>query len=70
MKAPMTTQIKWISADKLPGSDTTVIIHCPEADEPIWLGYHDGETWRTVEGAELKDEEVKHWTDLPEPPDA
>lgn len=51
----------------LPDSDTTVIIYAPEADEPIWLGYHDGEAWMDISGLTLE-WPVIHWMQLPEPP--
>lgn len=50
--------------DEVPDSDATVLIAC-DTDEPVWLGYHDGETWRTVDGAATT---VTHWAELPEPP--
>lgn len=35
----------------LPDADLTVnIMLTEESDEPIWLGYFDGELWRDVEG--------------------
>jgi hypothetical protein len=32
--------------DEMPDADQTVLVHCPDADEPVWLGFHDGECWR------------------------
>lgn len=59
--------MKWIPAKKrLPDSDTTVIIYTPDEDEPIWIGYHDGRMWRSVEGVRVR---VTAWMDLPEPPE-
>ena len=54
----------WIDASKeLPDSDTTVFVSLINDPEPVWLGYHDGTTWLSVEGAEI---EVIAWSDLPE----
>lgn len=63
---PSTTRvIIWKAVeDEMPDSDATVLIAC-ETDEPVWLGYHDGETWRTADGAAMN---VTHWAELPEPP--
>ncbi|WP_198086637.1 hypothetical protein [Variovorax sp. E3] len=37
--------------DGLPDADLTVnIMLTAESDEPIWLGYYDGEMWRDIEG--------------------
>ena len=59
-------QTKWRAvADEMPDSDQTVMIHHAEEDEPVWMGYHDGETWRLVDGNRCA---VTHWMPLPEPP--
>jgi len=59
----------WKSVDEgLPDSDTMVLIACKEGySEPVWMGYHDGETWRDVEATDLQNL-VTHWRDLPEEP--
>ena len=54
-------------ADEMPDSEQTVLYYAPEADEPVWLGFHDGECWRQV-SAEQVEAEVTHWMQLPEPP--
>lgn len=61
-----TTTIQWHDATReLPDSDTTVLVHHPGADEPTWLGYHDGEGWYYVDdGLPAK---VQRWAHLPEP---
>ena len=53
-------------SDEMPDSDQTVLIASPAADsEPVWLGFHDGEEWRTVEGEPC---EVSHWAPMPDGP--
>ena len=52
--------------DGLPDSDSTVMIYTPDSNEPIWLGYHDGEQWWTIEQFPVTG--VTHWMDMPEPP--
>lgn len=57
--------VVWTRVDvALPDSDTTVVITLdPEhANEPVWLGYHDGEKWRDVSGLVV---EVLYWADMP-----
>ena len=62
--------MSWIDATKeRPDADSTVLIHAPKDDEPVWLGYFDGESWRGVHGGVLF-HQVTHWMDLPEPPTA
>lgn len=56
--------------EEMPDADMTVLVHCPPSDDPVWLGYFDGETWRNVAGEDLGAEFVTHWMDLPEPPTA
>lgn len=51
--------------DEMPDSDSTVLIFHKDEDEPVWLGYHDGETWRTVEGTRTA---VSHWSEMPDGP--
>jgi hypothetical protein len=63
--------VQWFAAtDRLPDSDTTVLVCAPGADEPVWLGYHDGEAWYAVDGAEYGNEEelvaeVLAWAVMP-----
>lgn len=61
--------IQWTAAAiQLPDADLTVLIHCPISDDPVWLGYFDGETWRDVDGGDLGTTFVDHWANLPDPP--
>lgn len=55
----------WIPcAVELPDADRTVLVNCPHETEPVWLGFLDENTWRSVEGDKI---EVTHWMDLPAP---
>lgn len=68
-RAPLEVLVRWIDACKeLPDSDCTVLIHWPLANDPVWLGYHDGETWRTADGEPVEAQFVDHWAQLPEAP--
>jgi hypothetical protein len=51
----ITESITWTPvASGLPDPDTTVNIALDEThDEPSWLGFHDGETWREVDGTAI-----------------
>lgn len=58
--------VTWNSVvDRLPDSDQTVLIACISGTEPVWLGYHNGEEWLTVEGESVS---VTHWADMPDGP--
>ncbi len=59
--------MRWIPVQEcLPDSDLTVITFSPTGcDDPVWLGYWDGEYWFSAEGFRIV---VTHWMDLPEPP--
>ena len=60
--------VLWMNAElSLPDSDLTVLIHCPKSDDPIWLGYHDGEEWCLASGDTIWSG-VSHWAQLPEAP--
>jgi hypothetical protein len=44
-------QISWYAVgEKMPDPDTTVLVNAPGSDEPVWLGYHDGVYWFSVDG--------------------
>jgi len=59
----------WFSVEiSMPDADRTVMVYSPRANEPVWLGYWDGECWREV-SADAYDTEVTHWMDLPNPPE-
>lgn len=56
--------IEWHSvAEKMPDADITVLIHAPDLDEPVWLGWFDGEKWYAVDATEV--EGVADWADVP-----
>jgi hypothetical protein len=63
--------INWISVEQqLPDAETTVLVHAPGADEPVWLGWYDGFFWFAVTGDGYGDEdeiaaEVKAWATMP-----
>lgn len=73
MNAVITDQetISWIAvADQLPDADTTVLVHAPGSDEPVWLGFYDGFFWFAVTGDGYGDEdeiaaEVTAWATMP-----
>jgi hypothetical protein len=52
-------------ADQLPDAETTVLVHAPNVDEPVWLGWYDGVFWFGVDGTEYEDDEVVAWAQLP-----
>lgn len=51
--------------ERMPDSDLTVIVRLKNSDdqEPVWLGYHDGERWRDLDAMPI---EVVRWADMPE----
>ena len=53
---------------EMPDSEQSVLIHAPDEDEPVWLGYHDGESWRWIDARQLETK-VTHWMSIPEPPE-
>lgn len=60
--------ITWIDcAAELPDSDTSVLIRMPDCDERVWIGYLDGEHWRTAEGFDAG--RVTHWAEIPSGPE-
>lgn len=56
----------WIPVSKsMPDAEIAVLIACRDGDEPVWIGYHDGEIWRAADAMPV---DVTHWQHLPEPP--
>lgn len=58
----------WITVtpESMPDADETVQIYSPDATDPVWIGYHDGEDWRYVCGGIALG--VTHWQPMTEPP--
>jgi hypothetical protein len=52
-----------VANDDFPDPDITVIVRMVDNDEPVWLGYWDGEEWRDLDGQPV---EVIRWADMPE----
>lgn len=59
--------VVWKSvAVEMPDSDINVLVFVQGSDdyEFIWIGYHDGERWCSVDAAPFK-ETVTYWAELP-----
>lgn len=50
MNSPET--ITWFNAKHIPDADTTVLLYAPNADEPVWPGYWDGDRWCWADGTD------------------
>lgn len=68
----MIEQLQWFPAALPPDDDVTVLIcRDGEPDEPVWLGYKDGDTWRHVEGFAVDGSfPVTAWAEMPGGPRA
>jgi hypothetical protein len=53
---------RW-TTDCLPDADMTVLLRLSGSEYPVWPGYHDGEGWRSADGAELEGP-VLGWMEL------
>lgn len=51
---------------RMPDSDTTVMLFNKNASDPVWPGYHDGESWRYVDGMPAS---PTHWMEFPKGPE-
>lgn len=56
----------WTPATNPPDSDTTVMVSCPDSNEPVCPAYHDGERWWNIDGTPLVTP-PESWTNFPEP---
>ena len=69
MNAPLrfVEEISWQQTDvAMPDADETVLITSGEINDPTWLGYHDGEMWRLIDGLPVS--YVIYWAPLPTGP--
>lgn len=56
--------IEWHDVgEQLPDDGLTVMVCMPASDEPVWLGWHESDTWFSIDGAEL--EGVERWAEMP-----
>jgi hypothetical protein len=53
----------WVCNGALPDSDMTVLIRVDDAEDPMVIGYHDGEDWVTPETGTIS-KRVMGWMDL------
>lgn len=68
---PVLTGVQWTACRvRKPDADRTVLMYHPELDdEPVGVGWWDGEVWRAAEsGGSLGSDCVQWWADYPEPP--
>ena len=49
----------------LPDDEITVLVHHPDQDEPVWLGYYENDAWFTIDGNQLAPGAVRQWAHLP-----
>lgn len=65
-----TTTIQWVrAADRRPDDSTSVLLHTPQCDEPVWPGWWDSarQLWFSSDGENMTGM-VEHWAEMPEPP--
>lgn len=59
----LTETITWHPvAEGLPDDGIAVLVATKNCEEPVWLGFLDGEQWRDVDATAI---EVTHWADIP-----
>ena len=54
--------------EELPDSDTIVMVFSAAWDDPVEMGFLDGEDWRNFEGMKFGEDSPTHWRDIPEGP--
>jgi hypothetical protein len=63
--------ITWHSAhDSLPDSELTVLVYAPSCSDPVWLGFHDGESWVADNAVTYDEGQVVAWAEMPVGPHA
>lgn len=53
------------AADQMPDADESVLVYAPNVDEPVWIGFFDGEQWVTDGLVPYNEGEVYAWAPLP-----
>lgn len=53
---------QWITAE-LPDADLTVLMRLQDLEYPIWVGFHDGDGWRSADSTSV-DGPVLGWMQL------
>ena len=51
--------------EDVPDDEQIVIVHVEVQNDPVWIGYKQGQKWYTAEGFRVF---PTHWCELPEPP--
>lgn len=51
-----------VAEDDSPDADLTVIVRLRNNEEPVWIGFFDGEEWRDADGQPV---EVVRWAEMP-----
>lgn len=63
----MIESITWHPVSEPPDSDITVMLFVPDATEPVWPGYLDGDLWRSANGMPVT---PTHRAEMPKGPTA
>ena len=67
----MIENITWANAhETLPDDNTTILLFAPESNEPIWIGYHEDDSFYVDDGTAVPPGSVTYWANLPYGPDA
>lgn len=63
--ALFTEVLVWQDARQvLPDAEMSVLVFSPENDEPVWIGFYDGERW-VSDGLVEYETPVVAWAELP-----
>ena len=58
--------IHWVQVtERQPDDDSTVLVHVPNHDEPVWLGWLSDGVWRLIDATPLNAGEVQAWAEMP-----
>jgi len=66
-RGQLSERLEWKDAAQLPDVDVILQLYDPDANEPVWPGYHDGERWVYADGMPAK---PTHYAAMPRGPGA